>query len=433
MKNLFAYLWATALLIIISSCSSDDAFPNKNNNTEANAKNANLERTVKNDTSKKVNDIIFPLEGNRDTLKRPGALKRLSVTDSYEIDQLNEIPIYLKVMGNSSSKQFITASTKGAELNMNIYTGNLSQQYYIKVLPPSTGVPYLIYSKNTNTPISVGSYQSNPNVKVLYARNDSTGSLFGSSWDFERGEYTNNSFVIKNQDFPESGGGSWWDIYYNVITVNDSKISFSKYNNSPRQEFEIIPVETFVVEKIQFDVDAGTILSNVPLQVYKEGYTNNGPIEQTYTFAVNKSYTQSSDYKRSTSYKVSLSTEVKAKVPFIASGKISASTEFGQQFTYGESESTTIAINRSYPVKVPANYRADLSLTFFKYNIDVDYIATCRGLTSGKMIEIKGIWSGVDVEETDANLTLTPLDGGTIQKMKISKEMLDSKKVIEMR
>ena len=333
MKNLFAYLWATALLIIISSCSSDDAFPNKNNNTEANAKNANLERTVKNDTSKKVNDIIFPLEGNRDTLKRPGALKRLSVTDSYEIDQLNEIPIYLKVMGNSSSKQFITASTKGAELNMNIYTGNLSQQYYIKVLPPSTGVPYLIYSKNTNTPISVGSYQSNPNVKVLYARNDSTGSLFGSSWDFERGEYTNNSFVIKNQDFPESGGGSWWDIYYNVITVNDSKISFSKYNNSPRQEFEIIPVETFVVEKIQFDVDAGTILSNVPLQVYKEGYTNNGPIEQTYTFAVNKSYTQSSDYKRSTSYKVSLSTEVKAKVPFIASGKISASTEFGQQFT----------------------------------------------------------------------------------------------------
>ena len=84
-------------------------------------------------------------------------------------------------MGNSSSKQFITASTKGAELNMNIYTWNLSQQYYIKVLPPSTGVPYLIYSKNTNTPISVGSYQSNPNVKVLYARNDSTGSLFGSS------------------------------------------------------------------------------------------------------------------------------------------------------------------------------------------------------------------------------------------------------------
>ncbi|GAF02295.1 hypothetical protein JCM21142_3925 [Saccharicrinis fermentans DSM 9555 = JCM 21142] len=387
---------------------------------------------MENDTTI-VNDIILPLKGNRDTLRKPAALKSLSFTDRYEIDQLNEIPIYLKVMGNSTNKQFITASTRGAELTMDTYRGNISQQYYIKILPASTGIPYLIYSKITNTPLSVGSYQSNPDVKVLYARSDASGSLFGSSWDFNKGEYTNNSFVIENQDFPESGGGSWWDIYYNVITVDNSKILFSKYNNSPRQEFEIIPVETFVVEEIQFDVDAGSILSNVPLQVYKEGYTNNGPIEQTYTFAVNKSYTQSSDFKRSTSYKVSLSTTVETGVPFIAKGEISASTEFGQEFTYGESESTTIAVNRSYPVKVPANYRADLSLTFIKYNMDVDYIATCRGLTSGKIIEIKGVWSGVDVEETDANLTLTPLDGGTIQKMKISQEMLDSKKVIELK
>ncbi len=432
MKNILSYLWAIALLIIISSCSSDEEFSTTNDTTEANAKNANLKTTVKNDTTK-VNDIIFPLEGNRDTLKRPVALKSLSFSDRYEIDQLNEIPIYLKVMGNSSNKQFVTASNKGAELTMDTYRGNISQQYYIKVLPASTGIPYLIYSKKTKTPISVGAYQSNPNVKVLYARNDASGSLFGSSWDFDRGEYTDNSFVIENQDFPESGGGSWWNIYYNVITVDNSKILFSKYNNSPRQEFEIIPVEKFVVEKIQFDVDAGTILSNVPIQVYKEGYTNNGPIEQTYTFAVNKSYTQTSNFNRSTSYKVSISTEIKAKVPFIASGKISTSTEFGQEFTYGKSESATIAVNRSYPVKVPANYRADLSLTFFKYNMDVDYIATCRGLTSGKRIEIKGIWSGVDVEETDANLTLTSLDGRTIRKMKISKEMLDSKKVIEVK
>lgn len=279
----------------------------------------------------------------------------------------------------------------------------------------------------------MGSYQSHPNDKVLYARNDASGSLFGSSWDFKRGEYTDNSFVIENQDFPESGGGSWWDIYYNAITVDNSKILFSKYNKSPRQEFEIIPVETFVVEKIEFDVDAGTILSKVPFQVYKDGYTNNGPIEQTHTFGVNKSYVQSSDYKRSTSYKVSLSTEFQAKVPFIAESKITASQEFGQEFTYGESESTTISVNRSYPVKVPANYRADLSLIFFKYNMNVNYIATCRGLTSGRKIEIKGVWSGVDVEETDANLTLTPLDGGTIQKIKISKEMLDSRKVIEVK
>ncbi|AWG22881.1 hypothetical protein FFWV33_15785 [Flavobacterium faecale] len=429
MKNLFSYLWATALLIIISSCSSDEAFSDKKNSSEA---NANLESIAKNDTVN-ISDIIFPLVGSRDTLKRPGVLNRLSASDSYEIDQLNEIPVFLKVMGNSSDKQFITASTKGAELNMSAYNGNLSQQYFIKVLPPSTGIRYLIYSKNTNTPVSVGSYQSNPNVKVLYSRNDSSGSLFGSSWDFDRGVYTSNSFVIKNQDYPESGGGSFWDIYYNAITVNDSKISFSKYNNNPRQEFEIIPVETFVVEKIEFDVDAGVILSNAPLQVYKEGYTNSGSIEQTYTFAINTSYTKSSNYNRSTSYKLTLSSTVKAGVPFFSEGEIKTSAEFGQSFTYGESESATIAVNRSYPVKVPSNNRADLTLTFFKYNMNVDYVATCRGLTSGKIIQIKGVWNGVDVEETNANLTLTPLNGGSVQKMEISQEMLNSKRIIEMK
>lgn len=41
--------------------------------------------------------------------------------DRYEIDQLNEIPIYLKVIGNSTNRHFITASSRGAELTMDTY------------------------------------------------------------------------------------------------------------------------------------------------------------------------------------------------------------------------------------------------------------------------------------------------------------------------
>lgn len=425
----FSLLTVLALILFFSCSSNEEHFTD---DAKTNTEIINPELDLEDDVSL-MDDIILSLEGNRDTLRKPQTLNRLSYMDSYEIDQLNEVPIYLKVMGNSSNRQFMTASNRGAELKMDTYKGNTSQQYYIKILPSSSGIPYLIYSKQTNTPISIGSYKKAPNVKVLFARNDANGSLFGSSWDFKKGEYTEKSFVIENQDFPESGGGSWWDIYYNAITVNDSKISFSKYNRNPRQEFEIIPVETFVVENIAFDLDAGTVLSKVPLQVYKNGYSNNGPIEQTHTFQVNQSYTQSSDFKRSTSYKVSLSTTVTTKVPFIVKGEISTSTEFGQQFTYGTSESKTTAVNRNYPIKIPANYRADLSLIFFKYKLNVNYIATCRGLTSGRIIAIKGVWDGIDVDETDANLTLTPLSGrGVTKNIKITKEMLNSKRVIEI-
>lgn len=34
--------------------------------------------------------------------------------------------------------------------------------------------------------------------------------------------------------------------------------------------------------------------------------------------------------------------------------------------------------------------KAGLKLVLLKYNMDVEYVATCRGLTSGKKLEIEG-------------------------------------------
>lgn len=50
--------------------------------------------------SMSMEDLILPIKGDRDTLKRPQQLRSLLFDDiSEEIDQLNEIPIYLKVQG----------------------------------------------------------------------------------------------------------------------------------------------------------------------------------------------------------------------------------------------------------------------------------------------------------------------------------------------
>lgn len=88
--------------------------------------------------------------------------------------------------------------------------------------------------------------------------------------------------------------------------------------------------------------------------------------------------------------------------------------------------------NREYPVTVPANYRAELTLTLFKYNMDVEYVAVCRGLTSGEALNIKGRWTGVDVVETDGVLDLTPLNGGPTRRIVITKEMIESNKPIQI-
>jgi len=419
-----------------SACSSDDEFQDLIQTP--------LKTIVSNnqDTIPIVqSDSIVPIEGCRDSLPTKARILTRSSTNDYtslseELYQLNEIPIYLKVKGNSTDKHYLSASAKGKELTVESFNANsLNQQFYIKVLPASTGIPYLIYSKKTETPIRLGAYTSAPETKILYASQNATGSLFGASWDIKRGQYSDKSYVIENQDYVQQGNSGYWlDIYYSVITVNGNKISFSKYNNSPRQEFEIIPVEEFYVKDIFFDVEASSILSKTPNLLFSDSYTNNGPIPQTHKFVISDSYKETSSFTRETSYNVSISTEFKASVPFIASGKITTSVSGGQKFSYGSSEEIVKTITRDYNVEVPSYYRAEMRLTLYKYDMDVDYIATCIGKTSGREIKIKGRWEGVNYIESDAILNLTPINGSQAQSKRIliTKDMLNTKKVIRV-
>lgn len=415
-------------------CSNEEEF------TVNSEKLTNTELNVTNNQD----SVIVPIEGNIEEVRR--LKSKLRTRASYdgndyqllqqELRQLDEIPIYLQVQGNSDERRFLSATEKGKELTVETFKENsLNQQFYIKILPASSGIPYLIYSKKTGTPISLGAYKNNPDIKVLYTKNDASGSLFGASWDIKRAEYSSNSYIIENQDFPQKGNSGYWlDIYYSVITVNGSKISFSKYNKSPKQEFQIIPVEKFKIESVRFNVDNTATLTQTPELVYSDRFINNGPIEQKHTFTISKTYKETSNFIKKTSYNVSVTTEVSTSVPLVADGKISSTTSSGKEFTYGKSEEHSITINRDYPIVIPANYMGVMKLTLFKYNMDVEYVATCVGMSSGKKIEIRGRWQGVDVQKTEAVLDLTPINGNTsgAKSITISDDMLKSNKVIKI-
>lgn len=61
--------------------------------------------------------------------------------------------------------------------------------------------------------------------------------------------------------------------------------------------------------------------------------------------------------------------------------------------------------------------------------MDVEYTAVCRGLTSGRIINITGRWTGVNVQETDAVLDLTPINGGAKTRTILTKEVLKSQPI----
>lgn len=75
-----------------------------------------------------LNDTIIPLEGNRDTLKRPPQT-RSSTNIQEELSQLEDVPIFLKIQGNSTSKQFLNVTDAGTEATIAEYSGDINQQF----------------------------------------------------------------------------------------------------------------------------------------------------------------------------------------------------------------------------------------------------------------------------------------------------------------
>lgn len=129
-----------------------------------------------------------------------------------------------------------------------------------------------------------------------------------------------------------------------------------------------------------------------------------------------------------------MTVESKVKVPFLAEGKITTSVSAGQEFTYGKSEEHSKTITRVVDVEVPANSMANVSFTIYTYNMDVPYIATCVGKTSGRKIKVRGMWHGVSVEASNGIINVTPTNGNSAgaKSIPITNEMLKAKKVIKI-
>ena len=381
---------------------------------------------IEQDMQNAQDSVIVPIEGTRTSIQR----SKRAVPDypgdddqqmQEELDQLDEIPIYLQVQGNSDKRQFLSAAGKGKELTVEEFDEKSEdQQFYLKKPSAFFGIPYLIYSKKTGTPISIGFYKKKPDVKVLYARKDIPEDLFGCSWGILRAQYSPKSYIIENRDLPQKGNsGFWLDTYYNVITINGSKISFSKYSNSPRQEFKIIPVEEFKVEDVVFDIEASTILTKTPSVIFSDEFTNNSPIIQEHSFSVSKNYKTTSSFSQRTSYSINVSTEFKVKVPFIAS-----------EFFYGKTEEHSETLTHNVKVTVPANHIAYVSFTLYTFCMAVPYTAICIGKISGRKIKIKGVWNGISVELSTGYINTKPINGNATgaKSFPITDEMIKTHK-----
>lgn len=235
----------------------------------------------------------------------------------------------------------------------------------------------------------------------------------GTSWDFNYGNMSEQSFVIESNDY--IGGSSYWNMYYHVLGVQNNELFFAKYNNLKNQEFEFIPVENFRVKSIKFINDNTAKLTNLPDRIFKSYYTNNSPVAQTRQVTISEEVTETSQYSQKSGTSLTIKTTIECGVPFVIDSKIETTLTTSYEYTYGKSESQKRTISSTFPLVIPAKHHAECQIILAHYKIDVEYEAICVGETSGREIKIRGRWSGVSVTEDRTVVNMTSLTNSRVK------------------
>ena len=322
---------------------------------------------------------------------------------------INGMPITIcaRGLGNSSGKYLYSAGLgREVTLHPGKYSNNTS--FYLRVLPASTGVPYLIYASNTRTPLSVGQYASNPNQKVLYVRDNDTGSISSADWDLVPSNTSKGYFAIESQSYlGQSNPNDWWSVFNYVVEVRDNnKLGYSKYTNRAQQEFEIKPTRSFALKNLTYNASSAVITSAADLQIKSTG-TNPSIESNNFTINVSKSFTESSYFsekKGSLNFDINNLTKQFQRPTVLAERIVLPVSSTPYDATY--KTSSTFNINKSLNFKIeggaPENCLIEVTSNIKTYNVSIGYTATAE--CDNRVIKFSGTWRGRII--SDPNTTL---------------------------
>lgn len=330
-----------------------------------------------------------------------------------ELRSLDGIPFRIRSSG-SGNKNTLQTNGAGKEIVLDNYNeGNTSQLFRLRLLPPSTGIPYLIYSNKENLPVGVGSYKDKPNDYVLYTKSSDTGSLFGFSWDFYSSS-DHQSFIIENQDLIGStGGSSFGSIYYYSITASNGKIGLEKTIKSRNQEFTFIPEGVWEITSIETTKEGASIVSTDDVEIQKKVVNNKGLDNVTYKVTIDKTFTDSTyfrEYKKITATK-KLKPSFSVKLFKIVS--LGIGFDFGTEEVieteYSESTSKKTRIQDEFTFVARPQYTTVATYYSFRHTMRIPYTLRLKR-SDGKTLSVKGMYEGVGYTENKVDIDLYALN-----------------------
>lgn len=439
MKKAYYFILVAIGLLGMSSCTQDDY------ELQNELLSSNVESRTSSTDSISTNSNITPIIVKPDSIKRhiksranyynenlSNNLFAIATNSLWCTIQSNE--------GEETDNHYLTTNGIGQAITLNPFKSDYREQmhqlFYIKVLPATSGIPYLIYSYSNGTPLGVGQRESDPNNKVLFTMQDDS-SLYSASWDIYKATNKSGCLVIESQSYIGQGdSGNWMDVFYHVWeTKGSNPVGFGKYQQKKSQEFIITPTVTFTLKDIKFINDYSAVVTQTGTKSITSSHQNNSyQPDNSYVMHFNGQENELSSFIEDKSINFKLGgLDQMFKRPTVIQGKINLvpNDDAKGDAIYATSQNIKKTISASLPISIPPRTKMEVTYIFRKYNVEADYEAVAefarRG--GGKVITIKliGKWKGtLYVDEKDEPIIKKiNLDTGNVQSVRKDIKKID--------
>lgn len=320
---------------------------------------------------------------------------------------IRELPFALKVRKGVNGKSYL--STQGVRKELILSISN-SSKFYLKILPPSSGIPYLIYSDQYDKPLVCGQYNNDPDNKLVFVWDSE--NVTSGSWDLIPSAYK-GYFNIENQTYlgMEDPDNPWSVFKYSIEVKSDWQVGYAKYNKQPQQEFLLEFTDGFKVKEIAFEPNA-EVTELEPVIIYSSGETGAVAGPSNITIYAEKNVKDTSCYTEKGALKIPMANPNEEFLrptviagQFVAPGNFSSgekpdTTKFLPRTPY---TSTTYEIPKTLSVKVPIEVQGPSfvkATTYLKkYSVKANYIITMTYRNGNELndreIKFKGTWYGI--------------------------------------
>ena len=346
---------------------------------------------------------------------KPRRAKALSYSADYDdffssnMLAIQEMPITIKVRsvasGSSSANSYFSCNGANKEVTLASSSTSASSKFFIKVLPASTGIPYMIYSNVSRTPLTVGYYKKNPDNKILMSASSDSEILYGCGWELIPAS-SKGYFAIQNESYlGQADPDNMWSVFYYVLEAKaNNKIGYGqRVANKPQQEFLITPDGNFTVADVSYDLENATVSNSSSISVVRT-MTNPSDFRLKKQIISNVTANETSYFSETPGYlKLNiLSGSLKFARPVPVAGKaiIPDGTSKDASYSYAtQNFSVTRADTTSIEMKPQSLLK--LTVRFKTFNLSVPYVVTAK--YRSRVVKIRGIWRGYAIANPQYN------------------------------